>query len=158
MLRKVLTLAGTALVVFHVWLLAGQAWDGHLRDAALLGRWAMAGGLLLALRGLHRDGASLVRGRKAVAVWLLAALLHAPAMAERIGDSPLPAVPEVVSMLAPFALASALGLGVALLAGLLRITRRASDPDFLRIVARVFVRSVWPDARIILSPRPPPLR
>lgn len=158
MLRKVLTGSGAALVLFHVWLLAGQAWNGDLADAALLGRWTAAGGLLMALRGLHRDGASLVRGRKAVAVWLFAALLHAPAIIERTGAAPIPAVPEAVSVLASFAAAGAIGLSLALLTGTRRTLRRTSDPDFLSGLARVFVRSVSPGALLVLAPRPPPLR
>ena len=96
LIRRALLTAGALLALFHVWLFAGQAWNGHLADPALLLRWLFAGGLVAALVGLRRQGTSIFRGRKAVAIWVLAALLHGPAVARRIDRLGEPALPEFV--------------------------------------------------------------
>jgi hypothetical protein len=96
MIRRVLAAAAILLAAFHVWLFAGQLWSGELGDFALISRWLIAAGLTAALFNLHRRGLSLVRGRHAVAVWLLAALLHGPALARDI-EGVSPSMPEVVS-------------------------------------------------------------
>jgi hypothetical protein len=84
MVRKVLTAAGVLLAGFHVWLFVSQLGDGRLADASVLARWGVAACLGVALWYLRRQGAPLVWGRKAVAVWLLAVLLHAPSLPDRI--------------------------------------------------------------------------
>src|SRR5262245_57167657 len=88
MLRRLSGALGALVVAFHVWLLAGQAWSGELWDAGLLARWILTAGVIAALLVLRRRGASVLWGRRAVAVWLFAALLHAPAVAERVGLDP----------------------------------------------------------------------
>lgn len=155
MLRRALAASGALLVLFHVWLFAGQAWTGELADAALLGRWAVAGGLALALVWLRRQGLSLVRGRRAVAVWLLAALLHAPAVADRL-DTTGPAVPEAVAVLAAVTVA-ALGTTLLLLIGLLRTGRDRRSNGWVASAITPVVR-LRPASFLVLAPRPPPLR
>jgi len=66
---------GALLVAFHVWLFGSQLWDGQLVDLALGVRWLIAAGLVAALANLRRRGLSVVWGRHAVALWVLAALL-----------------------------------------------------------------------------------
>ena len=73
MFRRTVTALGALLVLFHVGLLAGQAWDGQLADPSVLVRWLLAGGLAWALAGLRRSGIPVFFSRKAVALWLLAA-------------------------------------------------------------------------------------
>ena len=157
MIRRALLTAGALLALFHVWLFAGQAWNGHLGDPALLLRWLFAGGLVAALVGLRRQGTSIFRGRKAVAIWVLAALLHGPAVARRIDRLGEPALPEFVVTLTQLAAASSLVLTLAWAFG--RMSRRrivAPTPVQIPVAlpraglsfARAFVR---------FTPRPPPI-
>ena len=112
MLRRTAVLIGALLAVFHVWLLAGQAWSGELFEAARLVRWVIAAGAFGAIVAVSRRGASIFRGRTALTIWLVAALLHGPALAHRLGG--LEAIPQVVTTLSQVALASALGALLAL--------------------------------------------
>ena len=80
--RMLIRGAGATLALFHACLFASQIARGDLADPGLAIRWIVAGGLVTALVTLWRRGESLV-GRKAVAVWVLAALLHGPALADR---------------------------------------------------------------------------
>jgi hypothetical protein len=159
MVRRILVGAGALLVLFHVWLFAGQAWDGRLADPALILRWTAAGAIVAALIALRRTGGSICRGRKAVAIWLLAALLHGPAAARHVDGLGEPALPEFVATLTQIALASgaAIGLGWILARAIVRrreiaIVRKGfvvrERPRPVSILSRAFVR---------FSPRPPPL-
>ena len=156
MFRRLVAAAGGLLVLFHLWLFGSQLLDGRLTELVPILRWLMALGLVGALAGLRRRGASLVKGRTAVAIWVLAALLHAPAVA---GDTPghdSPALAEVVTTLAQIAAASvALGLGFALLAGLLR---RLAAPRLViaRAVGRRRTRPFQPGRSLRVASRPPP--
>jgi len=156
-MRRVLAAAGVLLVVYHVWLLVGQAWDGQLADLALLLRWLISGGLVLALVGLRRRRISILRSRQAVAVWLLAALLHGPAFAERAGSEPIPALPEVVAVIATAAVAGVASVGLARLSALLSGLRRSPGTGFAIHQRFVRVGAPSPDTYPPLAPRPPPV-
>lgn len=69
-------IAGGLLLVFHGWLLWERMSAGELLQPAVGLRWAAA--LLLAWAWVaHRQrGLPLLRGRRALVLWLLAALLH----------------------------------------------------------------------------------
>jgi hypothetical protein len=102
--------------VFHLWLLAGQAWSGRVEYEELL-RWALALGLVGALVMLRRHGGSLFGDRRATAIWVLVALLHGPVLAQRaelateaLAETPAVAV-EMVCALAGLGLALALATG-----------------------------------------------
>src|SRR5688572_27725663 len=92
MFRRLAAALGGLLVLFHLWLFGSQLLDGRLTELGPILRWLMALGLMAALAGLRCRGASLVKGRTAVAIWLLAALLHGPAIA---GDTPGHASPAL---------------------------------------------------------------
>ena len=108
---------------------------GRARPGVAVGcRRRPAGGAV----ALRRSGASAFRGRRAIAVWLLATLLHAPATAgERIGhDSP--ALPEAVTaVIADCRGLRVVGLGLVLLAvlagGLLARPLAAHRPALARV-------------------------
>ncbi|HVG85157.1 MAG TPA: hypothetical protein VM820_11585 [Vicinamibacterales bacterium] len=119
MLRHTLVALGGLLALFHGWLLGSQLWAGQLAEPGLVLRWAIAAGLVAALIGLRRSGGAMFWGRKAVCIWLLAALLHAPAMAgEQVGYES-PALPEAVTAVIQIAAASVIvGLGLVLFAAL----------------------------------------
>ena len=116
MLRKTLTLTGALLVAFHIWLFGSQVWDGQLLDLTLVTRWAIAAGLLAALFHLHRRGISVIRSRQAIAVRLLTATLHRPALSRDLHLT-APAMPEVVSPPAPHP-ANPTGLATLVFSGL----------------------------------------
>lgn len=159
MLRRTLTGVGLLLALFHAWLLARQAWAGELVDLAVLGRWILAAGLVWALVALRRKGVSLFTGRKGVAIWLLAALLHAPAIARQLDLSDLPAVPDVVAVLTQATAGAAALMGLVLLAALLAASRR----PHVRFARRDLQHhapagALAPGTHLVFAPRPPPSR
>lgn len=158
MFRRAAIASGGLLVLFHAWLLGHQLWDGQLLEPGLAFRWLVAAGLVAALAVLRRRGGSLVWGRQAVSIWLLAALLHGPAVAEAGLHPDSPALPEAVTALVQIAAASAaLGLGLLLVAALLgrrtaRLAVRHAD------VADRRPRAMRATGAARFAPRPPPLR
>lgn len=155
-LRRGVALLGGVLVLFHVWLLGRQIWEGQLAEPGLLLRWMIAAGLVAALVHLARQGQPLLWGRRATAVWLLAAVLHGPAIAGELADHTRAGLPEAVTALVEIAAASiVLGLGLALLA-----QRRSPWQRPARRVAVIPPRSHRLERRPWLSlhavPRPPP--
>lgn len=158
MFRRILAAAAAALALFHVWLFAGQALQGELADPARLARWIFAGLLLAALAAFYRAGVPLLRGRKAVAVWLLAALLHGPAIGERIDALGTPSIPEAVSALAGLGAAAAGALGLLLVLWLARAPRAAAARVRRIPVVRAACGPLAPGVHAAFAPRPPPLR
>lgn len=157
MIRKGLTLIGALLVAFHLWLFGSQVWEGQLVDLALAARWLLAAGLVTALMQLRRRGLSMVWGRHAVALWVLAALLHGPAVARDLSIA-APAAPEVIATLAQ-SIINIGGIGMMLLLGLAGLRRRARQP--LRRLALAAVpndrRAFLPGSFLHFAPRPPPV-
>jgi hypothetical protein len=155
MFRRLLSGAAVALGLLHAWIFVRQAAAGTLTPETLL-KWLAAAGLLAALVVLRRQGVPLFRGRKAVAVWVLAALLHAPAIGERLDALETPALPEVAMTLSQ-TLASAASLAGVLL--LLWTARpRPAAPSRRRTAAHQVVLSPVGAAlaTFAFSPRPPP--
>lgn len=160
MIRKATGGVALVLVVFHGWLFGSQAWDGQLTDLSLVIRWLIAGGLVLGLRSLRRQRASMFWGRRAVALWLLAGLLHGPALAERLGGvTHAPALPGIVAVLAPVSAAAVAGATLFLLLALLFGARRHavqfSGRWLAQDAAACRVRSSL--SRSLHAPRPPPI-
>jgi DMSO/TMAO reductase YedYZ heme-binding membrane subunit len=157
LIRKTLGIVAALLVAFHVWLFGSQLWEGQLVDGALIARWALAAGLVAALAHLRRRGLSMVWGRHAVAIWLLAALLHGPSLAR---DLPLTAAApaDVIATLAQTVITIGM-LGVLLLLGLVGRGRRHRQP--LRRLALETVpvrrRALAAASLFHFAPRPPPL-
>lgn len=144
-------------MAFHLWLLTSQLWGGELVDLSLVTRWLIAGGLLLGLRGLRLHGASIFWGRKAIALWVLVALLHGPALVEHFGTKGAPTTSDVVAVLAPVA-AAVVGAGLVLLLAIVPGTRR-SDLPFRprRILEPAWAGPRSHDCRLLRAPRPPPI-
>lgn len=114
-------MSGGMLVAFHGWLFAAQVAEGRLEDPWLAFRWIAAAGLVAALAAIRRGGAS-VWSRQGIAVWVLAALLHGPAVATDFNASfTALALPETVaaSVLQQLVSVSALAITLWMLAGLL---------------------------------------
>jgi hypothetical protein len=158
MFRRVLVGLGGLLAIFHGWLLASQVGAGQLTEPGLVLRWTLAGGLLAVLVGRRRSGASLVGGRGAVAVWLLAALLHAPAMPVERHALASPALPQAATAVLQVAAASlVVGLGLALIAaisagGLIGPIAEYRPPTGCLGLA------IRGQRDLLIVPRPPPLR
>jgi hypothetical protein len=156
MVRRSLSLAAALLAAFHLWLFVNQAFAGALVDPALIARWLIAGGLTLALVNLRRRGLSLVRGRHATAVWLIAALLHGPALSQNV-DAVSPTVPQVVATLAE-AIGGLAVAGTLLLLLAIRLRRATAAPQpVLTLEAPAFLGALALHSFLCLTPRPPPL-
>lgn len=158
MLRRCALAAGALLAAFHVWLLAVQVWSGYAAQPDVLLRWLVAGALVAGLVSIGRRGQPVVFGREAVAVWLLAALLHGPALANDLDGFATPSMPEAAVGLAQSASTLA-ALGLVLLTLWIRQTRPGPIP---RVVAFAPF-PLTPPALVAASglgflPRPPPLR
>jgi hypothetical protein len=156
MLRRLALAASAALVLFHLWLFAGQVWAGELNEPARLTRWFVAAGIAAALVGLRRGGLSLVRGRRAVAIWLLVGLLHAPAVAHRVDGAEGLLLQQVVATLVQIGFASAAGFLLALIAWLVRAGAPRYRPSLRRVRDVSCRRMPAPDAFLLAAPRPPP--
>ena len=159
MVRASLALAGAALIGFHSWLFAVQVAAGRLEDPWLVFRWIAAAILIAALAAVRRSGEG-VFGRKSIAIWVLAALLHGPAIASDLqADLNSFALPETVAT-AVLQLASSAVLAVTLwlLAALLVSRRRSAALRYA--TAPVFVVAGGRALRSVrhFSPRPPPIR
>jgi hypothetical protein len=152
MFRWLTRLAGAVLIAFHVWLLAGSVSSGQFFEPERLFRWVMAAGLAAGIVMLRRQGAALF-GRRAVVVWLLAGLLHVPAIANRLDSFDAPAA-VALTQLTLVSVAAGLGLR---LAGRLAATRFPATrrPDFLVIVAGPAL-AISSGALPHLASRPPP--
>ena len=145
-------LAGALLVAFHVWLLAGSVSSGEFLEPERLFRWVIAAGLAAGIILLRRQGAALF-GRRAMVVWLVAGLLHVPAIANRLDSFDAP----VAASLTELALVSvAVGLGLRLV-GRMSVARSAttSRTDFFVVIAAPAV-AISSGSLPHLASRPPP--
>ena len=157
MFRRLPAALGGTLVLFHGWLLASQILKGELSDPGLVLRWMVAGGLVTALATLRRRGGSMFLGRKAISIWLLAALLHGPVVAGAVAHDGSPALPEAVTALVQIAAASiAVGLGLVLLVARLA-GRLALAFDALAGAGLSHVRAFYTARVLPFAPRPPPV-
>ena len=156
MLRKTLKSAGALLVLFHVWLFARDAFAGELVDLSLLARWAAAAGLTWGLVVLRRQGASLFRGRKAVAIWVLAALLHGPALTGSLEVTDLPVPPVVAASLVQALVTLGSLLVYLALAGAFR-QRPVALVGVRTRSAHARLGALKPGAHLPFAQRPPPL-
>ena len=152
MFRWLTRLAGAILIAFHVWLLAGSVSSGQFLEPERLIRWLIAAGLAAGIVILRRQGAA-VFGRRALVVWMLAGLLHVPAVANRLDSFDAPAG---VALTEIALLSVAVGLGLRLV-GRLAATRSAATrrADFLVIVAGPAL-AISSGALLHLWSRPPP--
>ena len=159
MIRAALAIAAAALVGFHGWLFAGQVVAGRLDDPWLVFRWIAAAALIAALVAVRRDGQS-IWGRKSIAIWVLAAVLHGPAIASDLqADFNSIALPEtVVTTVLQLVSSAALAVTLWLLAGLLLQRRRSALIHYATVPAFVAAGGRSPRSRRRFSPRPPPLR
>lgn len=149
--------AGALLLAFHGWLFANQAAAGRLEDPWLVFRWLSALGLIGALVAIRRNGGSLW-GRQGVAVWVLAALLHGPAVAGDYANAidtfalPDTAASSVLQLVTATALAITLWMLAGLLARRDRHARLYASLAFVHAGTGTFADGFSPP----YSSRPPP--
>jgi hypothetical protein len=156
--RAALLITGVALAGFHGYLFAAQAAAGRLEDPWLLLRWLTAATLVIALAALRRSGGSIL-GRKGIAIWVLAGLLHGPTVAGKFdADFTSLALPETVSSVLKVVSSSVLAIGLLLLASLLAARRRQSLSGYTLFHAFSAAGSVAAGGSPPFCPRPPPLR
>ena len=159
MARATTVAAGALLVGFHGWLLATQAAAGRFEDPWLVFRWVLAITLVAALVAIRRGGGS-VWSRQGIAVWVLAALLHGPAVASDLTGSFNPLAPPgtVATSLLQLLSVSALATTLWMLAGLLarrdRHARLYAGLAAGSSLAGIFGDGFSPQ----YSSRPPPVR
>ena len=154
MFRKALAVTGAVLAGFHLWLLGSQLLDGRLADASVLLRWGVAAALAAALWSLRRQGVSIIWGRKAVTVWLLAAVLHGPALTDRIagdGDAAASAAAVLVQVTGTLIVAAVLFAAILFAAARPRIAFASAR------VARRSPRLIFSLSGEPFAPRPPPV-
>ena len=157
LIRSTVALAGGGLAVFHGWIFASQAANGRLDDPWLIFRWVAALALVGALIAVRRGGDS-IWSRKGVAIWVLAALLHGPAVAANYEVADL-AIPEsVVTSVLRLVASAAFVIGVWLLAGLLAARRASTRVRYSYLPAFALTGPLAAGATPQFCPRPPPLR
>ncbi len=152
--RSVLGL-GALLGAFHLWLLGNQAWSGQLSEPDVVLRWLGALALVGGLAVLRRRGESLV-GRKAIVIWVLAALLHGPSLGNDLDGFATPSLPEAVATLGQIVASVSLP-GLSLL--LILAIRRSRQPLLLGTVAAATtfpIRLLDAGSGLGFLPRPPP--
>jgi hypothetical protein len=110
-MRSLLRIGSSALVAalvgYHVSLLWARLASGTLLEPIAAARWLAALALLTLLVGLRRRGASLVRGRPALVLWVLVLLLHAVALAPGVEVAPKAAATAELFLVLPVGLFSA---------------------------------------------------
>ena len=148
---------GAVLVAFHGWLFATQVAAGRLEDPWLVVRWMVAAGLVAGLVAIRRGGAS-VWSRQGTAIWVLAALLHGPAVATDFSDSinslalPETVATSVLQLVSITALAITLWMLAGLLARRDRHARLYSGLVAASSLAGIFADGFSPQ----YASRPPP--
>lgn len=157
MVRTGVLIAGAVLTAFHAWLFGSQAVAGRLMEMDVAARWAVAMALLGGLWVLRQRVSTASTRRRSVALWVLAALLHGPALVNDRDGFATPALPAAVVTVAQAA-AAITTLGVALLF-LLRHTAWAlgASAGFLLPVDGRMLPARASARRLRLLPRPPPL-
>ncbi len=116
-LRHVAGALVAALVLFHGWLVVRRLSEPATLPPGVLLRWLGAFAVVAALLWLRRLGLPLLHGRKALAVWTVALLLHGNAGASPLdGDATGGSVPETLVLVLPGVLSVATASALLLLA------------------------------------------
>jgi hypothetical protein len=157
LIRSVLAIAGGALALFHGWLFIGQAAAGRLEDPWLIFRWVAAASLVGALVAVRRSGGSIV-GRKGIAIWVLAALLHGPSTARLTDTEPFPLPEAAATSVLQLISSAAFALGLWMLAALLAARRTSPRAPYAYLPAFAIAGATSASRTLHFSPRPPPLR
>ena len=149
-------LAGGGLVLLHLGILWSRLEDLSLWRPEVALRW-LGALLLLGAGALHRHrGHSLLRGRGALALWILVLLLHAGSSPETLRPLPLSEHPPEAARLLwalPLALAA---VALSLAAALGGAPRPATPVAAARLRDRIAAAAAALAPRAVEAPRPPP--
>ena len=116
-LRHLAGASVAGLVLFHGWLVARRLSDPAALPPGILLKWLGAFAVVGALLWLKRLGLPLLRGRKALAVWTVAFLLHGNAGAAPLGgDADAGSVAESLVLVLPGVISVATASALLLLA------------------------------------------
>jgi hypothetical protein len=147
--------AAIALVLFHVWLFWDQWQIGRLSDPLVAAKWAGSALMVVAFAACRRYRVALLRGRRGLVIWTLAAVLHVGA------DHPGIAVPPETASAVLFVMPVVAGAAL-LTARLLLGARRARAAFRARASrSRITTARPFPRSPLLVSPRglrAPPLR
>lgn len=145
------------LAAFHAWLLWTHASTGKLLEADVAGRWGVAVLVAASFWWLARLGIPLVRGRRALVLWLLVLLIHGhAAWAGAAWRDPLP-VPMGIVDLVPAGVSLATTIASVLFLVALVLRRAAAVPLARYVDLPVRLAGVpAPVSAFRFSPRPPP--
>jgi len=102
-LSRLGSLAVLAVVALHLPRLISRLRDASIVEPGVLLRWLLVPVVLAAFVALRRRGVPLMRGRAAVAVWLLVLLIHAMPMVSDGGHDLLVVAPVALALLAAVA-------------------------------------------------------
>lgn len=146
-----------ALTVFHAWLLWTHATTGRLFDADVAGRWGAAVLVAASFWWLSRLGLPLLKGRRALVLWLLVIVIHGHAAWTGDASQAPVAVPQALAELIPAGVSAAtLLVPVLFLAALaLRRAARLLPQNISDLPAR-FAGVPAPVSALRFAPRPPP--
>ncbi len=151
--RAILLGGGAALVVLHLGILWRRVVDGTFLSPQVVAQWGVAGLLVVTAVVLRRRGVSLLRGRSAIAFWIVVALMH--------GMVALPGGPGFVGVLNTAPATVALPLSLCLVTGalvLLVVLSARPRPSLLHFGPRHAPLSLAFPAGLppAISPRAPP--
>lgn len=155
LIRRTLALMGGALAAFHGWLFVAQAASGRLEDPWLIFRWIAAASLIAAFAAVVRGGGS-VWGRKGIAIWVLAGLLHGPAVAGEADITTIAVAETVSNSVVQLLSAAAFAASLLVLASLLRARQRLSQKFSLFVPVLGAPAHLAAGITPQFSPRPPP--
>jgi hypothetical protein len=107
------------LVLFHVWLAGRRLADPTGLDPHVLFRWLAGFGVVGALLWLRRLGLPLLRGKKALALWTVALLLHGNSGTARLAaEAEATTAPEALVLVLPGVLSLVTASALLLVAAL----------------------------------------
>jgi hypothetical protein len=126
MARRLAAVAAAGLTVFHARLLWDRLTAGEMLEPLVALRWTAAILLVVALVALRRAGVPLLHGRRALAVWVLVALLHWSAGPPLQDGSAAPEGSSAILLVLPAGAVALAGLGLTLA---ILAARRAALPS-----------------------------
>ncbi len=148
----------TLLLAFHAWLFVSSITTGRVLELGVALRWAAGLGLSAAFVALWRLGVPLLRGRKALVLWILVGVLHASAVASTPttleGDAH--GAQTLISLAVQLGGPLAAAFGIVLLVCFVRTTCPRVERRLVLVLTSDTLAHVRAGGICIAAPRPPP--